>query len=208
MPRREADSLTQLVPPAVLGIARTVLDATIPMMLWWGGRWQQLHNDTFADAIGLPDLPLGCPADEAWPAGWSVLGARARAVGTDGGQCVLHDVAIPADDGVPRYWCVQFSPMVAAGGAIVGVLAVLLDRTEQVLAREAERRAADETNANLQSALASNRRIGTAVGILMAHRRITDSSAFELLRLVSQSTHRKLREIAEDVILTGTLPGE
>ncbi len=47
---------------------------------------------------------------------------------------------------------------------------------------------------------------GTAIGILMAHRRITDTAAFELLRDASQRGHRKLRDIAEDVVLTGTVP--
>jgi AmiR/NasT family two-component response regulator len=41
---------------------------------------------------------------------------------------------------------------------------------------------------------------------LMAHRSITDAAAFELLREASQRGHRKLRDIAEDVVLTGTGP--
>ena len=203
MPRREADPFPQLVPSALLGVARTVAAACVPMVLWWGELWQQLHNATFAKAVGLPDLPAVGPAADCWPAGWAALGPFVRALGTNSdARRVLHDVAIPADDGTPAYWSVQLSPLDG------GVLAVLLDRTEQVLARESERRAAADTTANLQSALDSNRRIGTAIGILMAHRRITETSAFDQLRLVSQATHRKLREIADDVILTGTLPGE
>ncbi|HZZ97211.1 MAG TPA: ANTAR domain-containing protein [Jatrophihabitantaceae bacterium] len=88
------------------------------------------------------------------------------------------------------------------------MLATAIDLTVLVAAREAERRRADETAANLQIALASNRRIGTAVGILMARHRITDDTAFDLLRVTSQRTHRKLRDIADDVVLTGALPGE
>ena len=58
---------------------------------------------------------------------------------------------------------------------------------------------------NLELALQSNRRIGTAIGILMASHRLTDQQAFDLLRIASQSTHRKLADIAEQVTLTGAL---
>jgi AmiR/NasT family two-component response regulator len=59
---------------------------------------------------------------------------------------------------------------------------------------------------NLETALHSNRRIGMAIGILMAVRKVTDAEAFGLLRKLSQQSHRKLAEIAEDVIFTGDLP--
>ena len=59
--------------------------------------------------------------------------------------------------------------------------------------------------ANLETALITARRIGAAMGILMARQHVTDQRAFQLLRDVSQATHRKLRDVAEDVILTGIL---
>jgi hypothetical protein len=61
--------------------------------------------------------------------------------------------------------------------------------------------------ANLQTALVTARRIGAAMGVPMASRKVTDDQAFDLLVRASQNKHRKLREIAEDVVvLTGTLP--
>lgn len=59
--------------------------------------------------------------------------------------------------------------------------------------------------ANLEVALISARRIGTAMGVLMMSRKVTDDEAFELLRKTSQAKGRKLRDIAEDVIMTGTI---
>lgn len=59
--------------------------------------------------------------------------------------------------------------------------------------------------ANLEIALHSARRIGMAMGILMARYQVTDEQAFDLLRRASQHLHRKLRDIAEDVIYTGAL---
>jgi GAF domain-containing protein len=58
----------------------------------------------------------------------------------------------------------------------------------------------------LEQAVASNRAIGMALGILMAMRRVGPDEAFDLLRTVSQRTNRKLREIADDVVHTGQLP--
>lgn len=58
---------------------------------------------------------------------------------------------------------------------------------------------------NLERALASNRDIGTAIGVLMAQHKITRTQAFDLLRIASQNTNRKLREVAQDVIETGTV---
>lgn len=60
--------------------------------------------------------------------------------------------------------------------------------------------------ANLEVALGSARRIGAAMGVLMYARKVTDLAAFDLLREASQTEHRKLREIAEEVLLTGTIP--
>jgi GAF domain-containing protein len=58
---------------------------------------------------------------------------------------------------------------------------------------------------NLALAQASNREIGMAMGVLMSRHRLTQSQAFDLLRMASQHTHRKLREIAADVVETGML---
>ncbi len=66
--------------------------------------------------------------------------------------------------------------------------------------------ASEQRARNLEVALNSNRRIGMAIGILMMEHRIQEGRAFDLLRAASQNTHRKLREVAEDVILTGALP--
>jgi hypothetical protein len=57
----------------------------------------------------------------------------------------------------------------------------------------------------LTVALATNRQIGEAMGILMATYRVTENQAFDLLRIASQNTNRKLREVAAEVVETGTL---
>jgi hypothetical protein len=57
----------------------------------------------------------------------------------------------------------------------------------------------------LAAALQSNRDIGVAIGILMAQYKLTKQQSFDLLRVASQHGHRKLHDIALDVIDTGTL---
>lgn len=52
----------------------------------------------------------------------------------------------------------------------------------------------------LTAALANNRRIGIAVGLVMAQHSLTDTESFEALRRTSMNTNLKLAQVAEDVI--------
>jgi AmiR/NasT family two-component response regulator len=72
---------------------------------------------------------------------------------------------------------------------------------EAELARERIR------SANLQNALATSRCIGMAIGIVMERYKLTDEDAFMLLVRASQRTQRKLRDIAEHLVLTGAFDG-
>jgi anti-anti-sigma factor len=60
--------------------------------------------------------------------------------------------------------------------------------------------------ANLLQALKTNREIGIAIGILMGLHKLTREQAFDLLRIASQHTHRKISDIAGEVADTGALP--
>ncbi len=59
---------------------------------------------------------------------------------------------------------------------------------------------------NLTRALESSRRIAAAVGIVMTTYRLPEAQAFDMLRAASQGLNRKLRDIADEVWLTGRLP--
>ena len=89
-------------------------------------------------------------------------------------------------------------------------IAVLLAEAElghdviaQLLAEVQDQRG---TIANLRKALSTNRDIGAAIGILMAGQKVSKEEAFAILKAASQNGHRKLHEIADDVLYTGTLP--
>jgi len=73
-----------------------------------------------------------------------------------------------------------------------------------LLREELER--ARQRIANLELALQTNRRIAMAVGIIMARRCVPEDEAFDVLRMTSQQTHRKLRELADEVVYTGAVP--
>ncbi|MCU1537879.1 MAG: hypothetical protein JWP82_2230 [Humibacillus sp.] len=60
--------------------------------------------------------------------------------------------------------------------------------------------------AHLQQALLSSRVIGTAMGVIMSRHNVTRDQAFDLLRMASQNSNRKLRDVADEVTDTGELP--
>lgn len=59
---------------------------------------------------------------------------------------------------------------------------------------------------HLRAALATNRSIGAAVGILTERHHVTPEHAFDLLRVVSQRSNRRLADIAEELVRTGHVP--
>jgi GAF domain-containing protein len=84
----------------------------------------------------------------------------------------------------------------------IELAAVYADHATVALAKAAEHDHAQ----HLAIALQTNRIIAEALGILMSTYKINEPQAFDLLRLVSQNTNRKLRDVATDVAHTGTLP--
>lgn len=65
---------------------------------------------------------------------------------------------------------------------------------------------AEATVQNLERALCHSRDIGAAIGILMWSQKLTRNEAFELLRMASMQTNRKVHVLALEVLETGALP--
>lgn len=72
-----------------------------------------------------------------------------------------------------------------------------------IAALQAEGTLNQEHAANLEEALRSSRTIGTAIGVVMASQKVSDVDAFGLLRQTSMDSNRKLRDLAEEIVLTG-----
>lgn len=70
-------------------------------------------------------------------------------------------------------------------------------RAEGILSRE--------QSVHLEEALRSSRKIGAAMGIVMAYRRVGEDAAFEILRKASQDSNRKVRVLADEIVRTGDL---
>jgi hypothetical protein len=62
--------------------------------------------------------------------------------------------------------------------------------------------------AHLERALESNRLIGAALGVLVTRHQWTYEQAFTQLTAASQATNRKIRDLADYVVQTGTLPAD
>ncbi len=73
-----------------------------------------------------------------------------------------------------------------AAGFAADALALIADLSDEV--------------SHLKVALDSNRRIGMAMGLVMAQLGVADDEAFDALRRISQNTNRKLRDVAEEII--------
>jgi transcriptional regulator with GAF, ATPase, and Fis domain len=67
---------------------------------------------------------------------------------------------------------------------------------------------AAEREANLRLALASREAIGQAIGILVERHRLSASQAFDLMVHVSQRSHLRLRDVADELVRTGLLPAD
>jgi hypothetical protein len=89
----------------------------------------------------------------------------------------------------------------AFGDASIAAAMLLAAQAASALSRADAAQEADQ----LQQALDTGRDIATAIGILMASHMLSREAAFDMLRIVSQTGHRKLRELARDVVDTGQL---
>ena len=142
--------------------------------------------------VHMPDVSL----EDRWPKYVEALREKELPVGSaiayslELEQEHLGALALYASG--PGYFTdtvIEIGSILADHVAIALESAVLLDR-----------------NHHLDIALGSNRRIGMAIGIMMALHQVGEQQAFDLLRICSQHAHIKLRDLAEEVIHTGTTP--
>ena len=154
------------------------------------GEGPALHVAEQADVLHVPDLEL----DVRWPS----FARRAVSLGVCSILALRMDVAAIGRAALALYAGRPnaFSDVDLDVARIVGWAV----STAWETARYRDRAA------NLEIALESNRQIGSAIGIVMARELLTADQAFERLRDVSQRQHRKLRDIADEVIRTGQLP--
>ena len=76
----------------------------------------------------------------------------------------------------------------------------LLTSIKAALARAADIKAQEATEAQLRIALQGNRNIGIATGILMERHRLTAVEAFDTLRGGARTRQRKLADVAAEIV--------
>ena len=116
--------------------AALVLDAGLPMALLWGEAAIVVHNDAFLDVLGERPAALGRSFRDVWNNVWDVVGPfvdKAYA----GESSFVRDFPVQSPrNGQSKqiYYTFSFSPVRTADGRIAGVIDMLFDTTEQVVA--------------------------------------------------------------------------
>jgi signal transduction histidine kinase/CheY-like chemotaxis protein/PAS domain-containing protein len=117
-----------------------MLRSPVPLVLLWGPVGTMLYNDAYGGFAGNrhPDL-LGKRVLEAWPEA-ADLNSQVMAVCMDGGTLEFRDERLVLNRrGVPEegWMDLFYSPVIDESGHPCGVIAVVVETTERVLARRA-----------------------------------------------------------------------
>jgi hypothetical protein len=156
----------------------------------------ELRSGPCVDGVGadLPILVVDLAADSRWPV-FGPLAAARFGIGS------MLSIRMVLDDEINA--CLNlYSDRIGGFTARSQLLGTLLTAhgaiaVSHVIARE--------RSLNLEKALVNSRRIGMAVGVLMSARKLTGDQAFDLMRIVSQNSNRRMPIVAEEIIETGTL---
>lgn len=137
-----------------------ILDAEVPMTVWWGPALVQIYNDAYRGLVGAkhPHI-LGRPARQAWSEAWDVMGPKLEGVFSSGRPMAKANQARM----VERCGCIEeafFTISCSAirdeSGAVGGVLTVVTETTghhRADLERDRAEEALRASQARLQAAI-------------------------------------------------------
>lgn len=128
--------------PSLVSTTRLMLSARAEIVLFWGPQFCALYNEAYAPTIGdkHPHV-LGRPASEGWAELWDDLGPLLQAV-MDTGE-TLHAKDRPfyierdGGRGEEVFFDISYSAVFEADGSIGGVLCIVNETTQRVLAERA-----------------------------------------------------------------------
>ncbi|MGJ8716158.1 MAG: ATP-binding protein [Maribacter stanieri] len=127
-----------------------LLNSPFPMFLFWGDTLKSFYNDAYRPILGVdgkhPNI-LGLNGKESWAEIWEDIEPMLKVV-TDQGESIWREnLMIPIfRNGQMEdvYWTFSYSPVKDESGRVSGVLVIVTETTEAVLAerrlRESERR--------------------------------------------------------------------
>ncbi len=115
-----------------------LLRASAEIVLFWGPEFIALYNDSYAPTIGSKHpRALGRPAQENWAELWDDLGPMLRGVFETGETFSAKDRAFYIERhgyGETVYFDVSYSAVPDTGGTVGGVLCIVCETTDRVLA--------------------------------------------------------------------------
>ena len=135
-------------PETLLAMVNMMLAAEMPLQLFWGPEMITFYNDALRPAFAEKHpAAMGRPGREVWSEVWGEVGSQLEDVLRHGKAVSFRAVPLKLRrNGVleQMYWDYSYSPVLAPGGEIVGVLDVSVDVTETVLAQEQRRALAEQ----------------------------------------------------------------
>jgi two-component sensor histidine kinase len=135
-----------------------MLPAQAQIVLFWGPDFVALYNDAYAPTIGgKHPRALGRPARENWAELWDDLEPLLRRVLETGETVFAKDRPFYIErHGYPEnvYFDISYSPVWDGEGKVGGVLCIVSETTERVVAQERQRLLLRETNHRLKNLFA------------------------------------------------------
>jgi two-component sensor histidine kinase len=135
-----------------------MLSAQAQIVLFWGPEFVALYNDAYAPTIGdKHPRALGRPARENWAELWDDLEPLLRRVLETGETVFAKDRPFYIErHGYPEnvYFDISYSPVRDEAGKVEGVLCIVSETTERVVAQERQRLLLRETNHRLKNLFA------------------------------------------------------
>ncbi|MGY4225320.1 two-component sensor histidine kinase [Bradyrhizobium sp. USDA 4503] len=135
-----------------------MLPAKAQIVLFWGAEFVALYNDAYAPTIGQKHpKALGRPARDNWAELWDDLGPLLRRVLDTGETVFAKDRPFYIErHGYPEtvYFDISYSPVQNEAGETGGVLCIVSETTERVIAQERQRLLAREANHRVKNMFA------------------------------------------------------
>lgn len=148
-------------PPHLKGAVSLMLPAEAQIVLFWGPDHVALYNDAYAPTIGSKHpRALGRPARENWAELWDDLEPLLRRVLHTGQTVSAKDRPFHIErSGYPEevYFDISYSAVLSETGEVGGVLCIVSETTERVVAQRELGRAQER----LHQALSASGMIGT-----------------------------------------------
>ena len=145
-------------PTPLKATVRLMLPAKAQIVVFWGPEFVAVYNDAYAPTIGdKHPRALGRPARESWTELWDDLEPLLGRVLETGETVFAKDRPFCIErHGYPEsvYFDISYSPVWDEAGKVGGVLCIVSETTERVVAQERQRLLLRETNHRLKNLFA------------------------------------------------------